>query len=182
MSFYSSFILRKEFYEKDFLTMDTLQHLLDMDIGLFIFSFFIIAVALKEFIDLFVYFKKKFGIKTNAETDKEKLESRISSLERHDNWQYKEIVKISEGIEKITDQLYNKEIDDWRYEILNFCTELSNGKNFNRESFDHIKRTHHKYEQLLNSRGMENGLVDESIKYIDDVYRQYLKNDFNNKD
>ena len=57
--------------------MDTLQHLLDMDIGLFIFSLFITAVALKEFIDLFGYFKKKFGIKTNAETDKEKLESQI---------------------------------------------------------------------------------------------------------
>ncbi len=28
---------------------------------------------------------------------------------------------------------------------------------------------------------MENGLVDESIKYIDDVYRQCLKNKFNNK-
>lgn len=162
--------------------MDTLQNLLDMDIGLFILSLFIIAIALKEFIDLLVYFKKKFGIKTTVQTDKEKLESRISSLERHDNWQYKEILKISEGIENITDQLYNIEIDDWRYEILNFCTELSNGKNFNRESFDHIKRIHHKYEQLLNSRGMENGLVDESIKYIDEIYHQYLKNDFNNKD
>ena len=71
--------------------MDTLQNLLDMDIGLFILSLFIIAVALKEFIDLLVYFKKKFGIKTTVQTDKEKLESRISSLERHDNWQYKEI-------------------------------------------------------------------------------------------
>ena len=161
--------------------MEEIQNLFDVDIGMFILSFFIVAVALKQLIDLFIYFKKKFGIKTNAETDKEKLESRISSLERHDNWQYKEILKISEGIEKITEQLYDKEIDDWRYEILNFCTELSNGKNFNQEAFDHIKRTYDKYENLLESRGMENGLVDESIKYIDDVYRQCLKNKFNNK-
>lgn len=161
--------------------MEEIQNLFDVDIGMFILSFFIVAVALKQLIDLFIYFKKKFGIKTNAETDKEKLESRISSLERHDNWQYKEILKISEGIEKITEQLYDKEIDDWRYEILNFCTELSNGKNFNQEAFDHIKRTYNKYENLLESRGMENGLVDESIKYIDEVYRQYLKNNFNNK-
>ena len=161
--------------------MEEIQNLFDVDIGMFILSFFIVAVALKQLIDLFIYFKKKFGIKTNAETDKEKLESRISSLERHDNWQYKEILKISEGIEKITEQLYDKEIDDWRYEILNFCTELSNGKNFNQEAFDHIKRTYDKYENLLESRGMENGLVDESIKYIDEVYRQYLKNNFNNK-
>ena len=161
--------------------MEEIQNLFDVDIGMFILSFFIVAVALKQLIDLFIYFKKKFGIKTNAETDKEKLESRISSLERHDNWQYKEILKISEGIEKITEQLYDKEIDDWRYEILNFCTELSNGKNFNQEAFDHIKRTYDKYENLLESHGMENGLVDESIKYIDEVYRQYLKNNFNNK-
>ena len=161
--------------------MEEIQNLFDVDIGMFILSFFIVAVALKQLIDLFIYFKKKFGIKTNAETDKEKLESRISSLERHDNWQYKEILKISEGIEKITEQLYDKEIDDWRYEILNFCTELSNGKNFNQEAFDHIKQTYDKYENLLESRGMENGLVDKSIKYIDEVYRQYLKNNFNNK-
>ena len=50
--------------------MDTLQNLLDMDIGLFILSLFIIAVALKEFIDLLVYYKKKFGIKTTVKTDK----------------------------------------------------------------------------------------------------------------
>ena len=161
--------------------MEEIQNLFDVDIGVFILSFFIIAVAIKQLLDLLIYFKKKFGIKTNTETDKEKLESRISSLERHDNWQYKEILKISEGIEKITDQLYDKEIDDWRYEILNFCTELSNGKNFNREAFDHIKRIHDKYDKLLESRGMENGLVDESIKYIDEIYHQYLKNDFNNK-
>mgnify|MGYP006906614678 CR=1 FL=1 len=161
--------------------MEEIQNLFNVDIGIFILSFSIVVIALKQLIDLLIYFQKKFGINTNAKTDKEKLESRISSLERHDNWQYKEILKISEGIEKITEQLYDKEIDDWRYEILNFCTELSNGKNFNQEAFDHIKRTYDKYENLLESRGMENGLVDKSIKYIDEVYRQYLKNNFNNK-
>ena len=53
--------------------MEEMQNLFNVDIGVFILSFFIIAIALKQLIDLLIYFKKKFGIKTNAETDKTEI-------------------------------------------------------------------------------------------------------------
>ncbi len=65
--------------------MEEIQNLFNVDIGIFILSFSIVVIALKQLIDLLIYFQKKFGINTNAKTDKEKLESHIYSLKRYDN-------------------------------------------------------------------------------------------------
>ena len=62
-----------------------------------------------------------------------------------------------------------------RYDILEFASSLSSGKKYNRESFDHILRTYQKYERILEENGMENGLVEESVKYIQGAYHDLLK-------
>ena len=51
-------------------------------------------------------------IKFGFEEDKETLDKRIATLEKHDNWQYKEITKISQGIDDIKNSLIKKEIKD----------------------------------------------------------------------
>ena len=62
-----------------------------------------------------------------------------------------------------------------RYEILDFASSLSSGRKHNRESFDHILRIYQKYERILKENGMENGLVEESVKYIQEAYHDLLK-------
>lgn len=68
--------------------------------------------AVKEIIDIFSYFKKKFHLKTIIDEDKENVENRLLTLEKHDNWQYKEISKMSKGIDDIKYQLTEKERTD----------------------------------------------------------------------
>lgn len=80
-----------------------------------------------------------------------------------------------EKINNLTDMFIDKEIDDYRYKILDFATSLSSGKKYNRESYDHILMLHKKYETVLKEHNMKNGLVDESIKYIQNSYQEYLK-------
>ena len=78
-------------------------------------------------------------------------------------------------ISNLTDMFVDKEIDDYRFKILDFASDISSGKVFNREAYDHILRIYNKYEQILEEYDMENGLVEESIKYIQDSYRDLLK-------
>lgn len=82
---------------------------------------------------------------------------------------------IRKDIAKLTNMFLDKQIDDMRYEILDFASSLSSGRKHNRESFDHILRVYHKYEKILEDNNWENGLVEESIKYIQETYHDLLK-------
>lgn len=92
--------------------MGVIEKLTDIDYIVVALGFLSILFATKEIIEILSYFKKKLGIKTGIEQDKETLEERIATLERHDNWQYKEISKISQGIDDIKDTLVKKDIKD----------------------------------------------------------------------
>ena len=82
-------------------------------------------------------------------------------------------------IETLTSLFVDKEIEDLRWTILDFTASLSDGKKYNRESFDHIMRMYNKYEKILEENNMENGLVEESVKFIQEVYHEKLKTGFN---
>jgi uncharacterized coiled-coil protein SlyX len=74
----------------------------------------VILIGIKYILELADWFKNKFGIKTKIDTKQEmlndrftKIEERLTTLESHDNWQYKEIGKISQGIDEIKDIITN---------------------------------------------------------------------------
>lgn len=92
--------------------MGAIEKLTQIDYLLVILGFFAILFAVKEIIEIFSYFIKKFRIKTGIGEDKEIIENRIKTLEKHDNWQYQEILKISNGIDDIKDNLIKREIKD----------------------------------------------------------------------
>lgn len=80
-----------------------------------------------------------------------------------------------EKINNLTDMFVDKEIDDLRFKILDFASSVSSGMKYNRESYDHILKIYGKYEKILEEHNMENGLVEESIKYIQGSYQELLK-------
>ena len=92
--------------------MVSIEKLAQIDYLLVILGFFAILFAAKEILEIFGYFKKKFRLKTGIDEDRETVETRIKTLEKHDNWQYQEIQKISRGIDDIKDNLIKKEIKD----------------------------------------------------------------------
>ena len=85
--------------------MGEISQVAEINWTFFLITFFAIAFASKEIIEICSYFKKKFRIKTGKDEDKITLEKRIETLEKHDNWQYNEISKISRGIDDIKEQL-----------------------------------------------------------------------------
>lgn len=155
--------------------METIEKLPQIDYVLVILGLFSILFILKEMIEIISYFKKRFRIKTGVEEDKETIEKRISILEKHDDWQYKEITKISQGISDIQERLLNKEIEDMRKTILDFCSLLSNGQKLNKEAFQFIFRTHEKYNMILEKHHKENNVINESMKFISEKYQELLR-------
>lgn len=92
--------------------MEAITELTKINWILFFITLFAIAFAIKEIIEIVGYFKRKLRIKTGFDEDKETLEGRISTLEKHDKWQYNEISKISQGIDDIKEQLKERDIKD----------------------------------------------------------------------
>lgn len=156
--------------------MGSIEKLAQIDYLLVILGFFAILFATKEIIEIFSYFKKKLRLKTGIDEDKETIENRIKTLEKHDNWQYGEIQKISKGIDDIKINLVQKEISDIRWELLDFCSALTSGREYNREAFEHIFRTYENYEKILADNHMSNGYIVESMKAVREIYHNKLVN------
>lgn len=84
--------------------------------------------------------------------------------------------EIRRDVQKLTNMFLDEKIDDLRWKILDSCSALSNGRRYNREMFDHIIHMYDKYEKILEENNMENGLIEESIKFVREKYRRYLEN------
>lgn len=92
--------------------MEYLEAALKINYVNVILAIFLVLFAIKECLDVYTYFKKRYKIKTGSEQDRESIENRLTILEKHDNWQYKEISKMSKGIDDIKCQLTEKERAD----------------------------------------------------------------------
>ena len=156
--------------------MDEIKALMNLDFPTVILGVFIIILGLDKIIFLFGKIKKTLKIKFGFEEDKETLDKRIATLEKHDNWQYKEITKMSKGIENIETELLDNNLERKRKYILDFCSSLSNGQKQNKEAFNNVFKTYKKYEDLLSTHNMENGQAEESMKFISEKYQEFLRN------
>ena len=83
-----------------------------------------------------------------------------------------------EKINNLTEMFVDKEIDDYRWEIINFATKVSEGRPCNKDSFKHCLRTYEKYEALLEKYGLENGEVEISMQVINEAYKKKLLEGF----
>ena len=81
-------------------------------------------------------------------------------------------------IENLTSLFVDKEIDDYRWEIINFATKVSEGGPCNKDSFKHCLRTYEKYEALLEKYGLENGEVEISMEVVNEAYKKKLLEGF----
>ena len=156
--------------------MDAIENLFSLDYPSIVMGVFIIILGVDKIIFLLSKVKKALRIKFGYEEDKLTIEDRITTLEKHDNWQYKEITKMSKGIENIESELLDNNLERKRKYILDFCSSLSNGQKQNKEAFNNVFKTYKNYEKLLSDHNMENGQAEESIKFISEKYQEFLRN------
>lgn len=167
--------------------MNAIQELLNLDItsvfsGIVIILFSI--VAMYELIGkVSIIINKPVSWVRKKNEDHELLMQTISNLSNLTEKQKSDVEQsirhdklIETRLNELTEIVVDMSIESWRWEILDFSSALSNGRIYNREAFDHIFRIYKKYEDILNNNNLENGLIDNSIKFIREKYNDFLKN------
>lgn len=150
---------------------------------------FVILIGLKAIISLFEWIIEKLGLETkwmrhkreehelliqtsqNLAALQEKHKEDVERSDRRDD-------EISADIKRLTQMFVDKEIDDMRWEINNFATNVSEGKPCNKDSFKHCIHVYEKYEKILEENELENGEVEISMELINEAYKEKLKEGF----
>lgn len=165
--------------------MDAIKELTQIDYSSLLISICVVLFGIKAIVSVFEWFIDKLGLETKGMRKQReehdlliRTSQNISELQRkhiedmeYSNTRDEEICK---DIQKLTGMFLDKEIDDWRWKILDFSSAVSNGRKYSRESFDHIIKVYKKYEKVLKENDMENGLVDESMEFIRRKYQEHL--------
>lgn len=141
----------------------------------------------KALVGLFEFFAKTLGIEfkwmRKKREDHELLINTAKGLHELEEQRKVDVAQskkhdeaIRSDLAELREMFIDRELDEMRWDIINFSSELSSGKKFNRESFDHILKIHQKYDRIIEANELKNGLVTESMKYIGEMYRENLKN------
>lgn len=81
---------------------------------------------------------------------------------------------LKDDIKELKNLLINKEIDDMRWEMLDFANAAMYGRKYNKEQYDHVLDIYAKYERILEENGMENGRVTSSMEFVQDKYKDLM--------
>ena len=135
--------------------METIRELTQINYGTLIISVFTILCAFKFVCELLDWFIKE------CEDTKRAI--------KHDK-------AIKEDLAKLTSMFVEKEINDYRWEINNFATKISENKPINKDCFKHCFKTYALYEKILDENDLKNGEVENSMKIINDAYQEKMKN------
>lgn len=156
-----------------------------------------LCVKIKDFV------VSTFGITTKSALAKQAQEEHIKDLNSqvmdlqkeiqqfkenriHDREQSFDIQKqltnsqtlLQNSVETLRKMLVNKEINDMRWEILDFSNAVMNGRTYNKEIYDHIFDTYTEYERVLEENGLENGKVDSSMQFVRNKYLELMEKGF----
>lgn len=167
--------------------MEELRKLSEVNIYQVLMGVFIVMSVIVSIISLVERLADKIGLelrwKRKQKAERELLISTANNLQK---LQEKEIEdtkqsimhdeQIRKDLAKLTAMFIDKEIDDLRWEILNFASAIANGQEYGKESFSHIFQIHSKYEDIIDEHEITNGQVDVSMEYINEVYKEKLKN------
>lgn len=169
--------------------MEAITEFTKIDFTYFFFSALVILIGIKFIVSVFEWFIGKLGLETkwmrkrreehdlliktsqNLITLQEQHEKDVERSDRRDE-------EISNDIKNLIRMFVDKEIDDMRWEINNFATNVSEGKPCNKDSFTHCIHIYEKYEKILKENNLKNGEVEISIELINEAYKQKLKEGF----
>ena len=165
--------------------MDTIKQLTELDSKTLIIGITVVAGSLKIVCNFFSWFVSYLGLETKKmrqkREDHELLIATAKNLELLQSKQNEDVrqsivhdKRIKDDIQKLSKMFIDLEIQDIRWNILSFCSDLSNGKQFSSEYYDYVFKLYDKYEKMLKENDLTNGLVEQSISYIQEKYHESL--------
>lgn len=169
--------------------MDAIKELLQINFSYILISVFIILIGARAIASPLEWLIDQLGLETKwmrkrreehdllLNTSKNLIalqEKHIEDMKRSDEHDE----EMRNDIKKLTDLFIDKQIDDYRWEIIHLADTISSGKTISKECLRHAVSTYEKYEKIITEHGLVNGEVEISIEVIRDNYQQKLKEGF----
>lgn len=85
--------------------------------------------------------------------------------------------ELSTSMDKLSKLFLDKQISDYRWEIINVADKISNGRIVSKECLKHAISTYDKYEKIIKEYGLVNGEVTVSIGVVKKEYAKILSDE-----
>lgn len=169
--------------------MEAITELFKLDFPFLIMSIFIVLCAIIAAYEIIGKFSKIIGKPVKWVREKEDdhtlLKQTVQRLDNLEIEHHKDVEEsnhndelIRQDLKKLTDICVEKQINDYRWEIISFSNKISNGERCNKDTYRHCLATYKKYEQILKDNDLKNGEVELSMEIINDSYKQKMKQGF----
>lgn len=169
--------------------MDAIKELFTLNFSYVLVSFFVILTGIRSVVSIFEWGIDKLGLETKwRRQSREEHELLLTTSKNLISLQKKHAedmkrsdkhdLEMQSDIKKLTDLFIDKQINDYRWEIISLADKISNGKTVSKECLRHAISTYEKYEKIITEHGLVNGEVEISIELIRDNYQKKLKEGF----
>lgn len=78
-------------------------------------------------------------------------------------------------LNELAKKMDDHEIDQLRWNILDFANSCRNGRHHSKEEFAHVFSAFDNYERILDERGKSNGQVKQDFAFIQKIYDRCLE-------
>ena len=168
--------------------MDAIRDLFELDLASVIKATFIIMSGVIAMYTIIGKFSEVIGKPVKwvkqKEIDHNLLEKNRNDIkelrDKHDTdtKKYQEShQELINDIRTLKDLLLDKQISDYRWEIINVADKISNGRVVSKECLRHAIATYDKYEIIIEEYELVNGEVDVSIGVIKNEYTKILSDE-----
>lgn len=165
--------------------MEAIRELLKLDFTAFILAVFVIMSGVIAMHTIIGKFSEIIGKPVNwvkqKQVDHDLLEKNKKDIkelrDKHeaDTEKYEAShQELIDDIKALKDLLLDKQISDYRWEIINTADKISNGRIVSKECLKHSIATYDKYEKIIEKYNIKNGEVSISIKVIKGEYAKVL--------
>jgi len=169
--------------------MNEIIELTKINFSYVLISVFVILIGIKAVVSIFEWAIDKLGLETKWMRQKweghnlliQTSQNLIALQEKHVEDMKKSDAHDTEmrnDIKKLTEMFVEKQINDYRWEIINLADKIASGSTVSKECYRHAISTYEKYEKIINEHGLVNGEVEISIEIIKEAYQQKLKEGF----
>lgn len=169
--------------------MDAITELVKIDFSSIFVSVFIVLIGIKAVVSIFEWVINKLGLETKwMRKQREEHDLLIQTSQNLIALQEKHVedmkksdehdAEMRNDIKKLTDLFVDKQINDYRWEIINLADKIANGRIVSKECLRHAISTYEKYEKIIKEHGLVNGEVEISIEIIKENFRKNQKKEF----
>lgn len=166
--------------------MSAIDRLTEFDPWSVFLMILLVAVASQFIIQLFSFFWNLIKKKTDSDYDEKTtienmqndilmLKKDVESIRNELNSDRDSRCAMQKSLDGLRMMLVKKEIDDYRWELLNFANAVINGTKYNKEQYDHVLEIHTQYKKILEENNMENGRVTASMAFVENKYRELME-------